>query len=173
MVDSASCDIIDLTADDEEVRLSSRHATETEPASRQGFSQPHPVQCKADSGQPAALPDQDMPHQQGSLSGQAKTSAQQAGVLLQPVPALPDQATLPRGEGIMQVDGGQPPLPLGDDVFGGEAALPLKEGVMGVDGGKPLLTPLAPGGGCHGGLVYLLCLWHGSSSTSWLLIEPS
>ena len=48
MVDSASCDIIDLTAGDEEVRLSSRHAAKTEPASKQGCSQPHQVQCKAD-----------------------------------------------------------------------------------------------------------------------------
>ena len=179
MVDSASCDIIDLTADDEEVRLGSRHAAETEPASRQGFGQPHPVQCKADSGQPAALPEQDMPHQQGSLSGQAETSAQQAGVRLQHAPTLPDQATLPEparagnasqaeasstsrhgggqgelplplGEGFMQADGGQPPLPLRDKTFEvewGEAALPLTENFVGVDGGQPPLPPLPLGEG--------------------------
>lgn len=68
-VDAAPCDVIDLTADDDEEEMSSQHAAAAQAApDRQGFSHPHLVQCKAEPLLAAALPEQDMPCQQGGQS---------------------------------------------------------------------------------------------------------
>lgn len=68
-VDAAPCDVIDLTADDYEEEMSSQHAAAAQAATdRQGFSHPHLVQCKAEPLLAAALPEQDMPCQQGGQS---------------------------------------------------------------------------------------------------------
>lgn len=126
VVDSAPHDVIDLTVDDNEVLgWSNQRAADTEAASCCELSQPAPVQFKIASSQQAALPEQGMPHQQGMAPRQAETSAQQAGMLLQPIPRLPSQAVGSepvRTDGVSQaeapstdrqgMDEGQSPLPL-------------------------------------------------------------
>lgn len=93
VVYSAPHDVIDLTVDDDEVSgWSNQRAADTEVASCRELSQPAPVQCKLKSSQQAALPEQGMPHQQGMAPRQAETSAHQAGMLLQPIPRVPNQA---------------------------------------------------------------------------------
>lgn len=83
------CDIIDLTADDDEPELSSLHSAAAAQAAthRQDGTQTHLVQCKAEPHTQAALPDQDLLHQNKGFSKQSEDSAQLAG--------LPDQARLP------------------------------------------------------------------------------
>ena len=120
VADSPSCDVIDLTADDDGLGSSNRGAADTEAASRHELSQPPSGQCKVESSHQAAVPEEDMPHQQGMVPGQPQAPAQQAGILLQPTLGLPDQAESIRAGSVSQAEAastmheGPRPLPVGE-----------------------------------------------------------
>ena len=167
VADSAPCDVIDLTADDDESGSSQQHAADTEAAIRQELSQPPSAQCKTEPNQQAALPEQDVQDPQVVLSKQDDNIAQQAGILLQPTSALPNQAVVPeplRAGNASQAEAastsrkgvgeGRPPLPRGEGALGeGQACLPPGEGAMGEGQG-----PLALGEGIMEDLC-MLCAY--------------
>lgn len=131
VVDSTPCDVIDLTADDDDdddkPGASNQHAADTEAAGRQGLSHHPPVvQCKTESSQQGTLPEQDTQNQQGMLSQQAESWAQQAGKLPQPTSGLPNQAVMPepvragsasQAEAASTSGEGLAPLPLGEGMM--------------------------------------------------------
>ena len=91
--DSATCDIIDLTADDEnDVNGHMPTADETGPAEQHSLSQHSQVQCKAEPSQQAVLPEHDRTHPPDSLPSPATASALQPELRCQTPDNIPDGA---------------------------------------------------------------------------------